>query len=148
MLTIEMLITKLKNNKCRITPQRKAILEILVAHQDKAMTVDELFISATKKRDDINMTTIYRNLELLDKFALLYKIQADPHTLAYKLICHEHHHHHIICSICGKMAPIDYCPLTPEVKQLIEEKGYNLTDHSLKFYGICDTCSHLHDSNI
>lgn len=139
-------ISRLKSNKCRITPQRKIILEVLFSHQNILMTIDEICDLCQKTNQEINTTTVYRNIELLDSLGLVYSMNVHRHTLAYKLICHDHHHHHLICTTCGKMTSIDYCPINAELLSLVKNQGYILEDHSLKLFGRCATCQEL-DSN-
>ena len=139
-MEFQTIIDELKKNKCRITPQRKIILEILFNNQDILMTVDEICALSQKVNKDINTTTVYRNIELLDSLGLVYSMNVARQTSAYKLICHHHHHHHLICSNCGKMKSIDYCPINPTLLNLVKEEGYVLKDHSLKLFGLCKDC--------
>ena len=136
-MTLDYLIREIKNNKGRITAQRKIILKLLVDHQDVLMTADHLLSICQEESNDINMATIYRNLELLDQLNLLYKINVDPTTSGFKLRCMEGHHHHMICNQCGKMIAIDYCPISPELMDLADQAGFMVTDHSLELYGLC-----------
>jgi Fe2+ or Zn2+ uptake regulation protein len=90
---------------------------------------------------EINATTIYRNLELLDTMHLLYKSTNDHNITHYKLICSEHHHHHLICNQCGRMEAIDYCPILPSLEALVKAHKFTLLDHSLELFGLCDDCN-------
>lgn len=135
------IISLLKTKGCRITPQRKIIITILVKHQYELLTADQLLILCQIINPDINSTTIYRNLELLDSMKLVYKLTNQHAITTYKIICHTNHHHHIICLNCGKMLPIDYCPINPELEALIAEHDFTLIDHNLEFYGYCKKCN-------
>lgn len=139
-MKLDQVIDQLKKNKYRITTQRLAFLETMVANQSTLMTVEEITMLCRKKYSDINTTTIYRNIEMLQALDLVYALNVDRHTVAYKLLCNDHHHHHIICSNCGEMAPIDYCPVTPELQEMLTKKGYELKSHNLDLYGICSEC--------
>jgi len=142
-MDFQAVINELKNNKCRITPQRKIILDVLFSHQDILLTVDDICELCQKINKKINNTTIYRNIELLDSLGLVYSMSVDKQTSAYKLICHNHHHHHLICSNCGKIKSIDYCPINTELLSLVKEQGFRLKDHSLKLFGLCEDCQSL-----
>lgn len=141
-MNIQTLVQTLKNSGCRMTPQRQVILEVLISHQDKMQTVESLLIECQQKNPEINTTTVYRNLELLDHHHLLYKMNLDRHTTGYKLICMDHHHHHIICKGCGVMEAIDYCPISPELLSMTDSKGFLITEHSLELFGFCEKCKH------
>ncbi len=144
-MELKHLVQRLKDNNCRITDQRMLFLETLANNQTNLMTVEEITEICQRTNKAVNTTTIYRNIELLDSMNLLYALNIDRHTVAYKLLCHDHHHHHIICSNCGEMLPIDYCPLNPELMSLLKEKGYKLKSHTLDLYGICTKCQGILD---
>lgn len=144
-MRLEFLVNTLKKNGCRMTPQRKVILETLVEQQDKMQTVEDLLTYCQEKNPEINTTTVYRNLELLDQYNFLYKMNLDRHTTGYKLICVDHHHHHIICKSCGHMEAIDYCPISPELIKMTDDKGFLVTEHSLELFGFCKKCKQNRD---
>lgn len=139
-MKLDTIFTKLKENQCRITPQRRVIIETLLKHQNTLLTIDVLLELCIKENPDINTTTIYRNIELFDSLDLLYKINITRNTTAYKLICSDHHHHHVICLKCGKVIAIDYCPITPSLISLIKSKNFELVNHNLELYGYCKSC--------
>lgn len=139
-MTYDALLAELSKKKCRITLQRKLFLQILVDHQSVLLTAEELLKLSQQITPDINATTVYRNLELLDSLNLLFSTHKDKTTTAYKLICSDHHHHHLICIKCGKMAAIHYCPISPELSALVKNEAFVLTDHNLELYGICKDC--------
>jgi len=145
-MEINEIIEQLKTKNCRITGQRKIVIDILLANQQTLLTAEEITKLGKIKNPAINTTTVYRNIELLQSLNLIYSLNVDRHTAAYKLICHHHHHHHIICSNCGHMESIDYCPVSQELQQLIDEKGYVLKSHSLNLYGICHKCQSVIES--
>lgn len=133
------LLDILKSNNYKITEQRKAILQVLAANSKNLISAEALHNQATKIYDKTNMSTIYRNLEMLEKFNILYKFTAENGTTLFKLICSDDHHHHIICKQCGKTEAIDFCPLNT-LKKISKDKNFNLTDHKLELYGFCMDC--------
>lgn len=130
----------LKEKGCRMTPQRKIILNILLVHDQELLTAEALLSKAKSDNPAINATTVYRNLDLLNELELLYTKNQSDGSKVYKLICSGSHHHHIICTGCGKMLPIDYCPLAPALEQMVNDTGFTLEDHSLELYGLCPSC--------
>jgi Fur family ferric uptake transcriptional regulator len=57
------------------------------------------------------------------------------------------HHHHLICTNCGRI--IDYTDFVDEELELLKKtekeltKKYNfeINNHTIQFYGLCDECS-------
>lgn len=139
-MIIKDLIQQLKEKGCRLTPQRKTIMDVLVKNQHVLNSVDALLSEAKKVNPAINATTIYRNLELLDELNLIYTQNAKDGCKLYKLVCHTAHHHHLICQKCGKMLPIDYCPIAPQLEVMVAEHGFTLEGHHLELYGVCADC--------
>lgn len=134
------IIMLLKSNGYKITSQRKSIINALVLNNSNLVTADLLLTKTKDTNDKINITTIYRNLEILEKLNLLYKLNGDDGVSIYKLNCESQtHHHHIICQKCGRTEAIDFCPLD-SLKELSNEKHFVLTDHKLELYGHCDKC--------
>lgn len=134
------LLERLKKEGCRMTPQRHTIIHLLNKHQHELVSVETLLKEAKIDNPAMNATTIYRNLELLDQFNLLYTQNSKDGSKLYKLVCHTVHHHHIICTNCGKILPIDYCPIAPQLEALVKEQGFTLEEHHLELYGKCPQC--------
>lgn len=138
------LVEMLQSNGYKVTEQRKAILQVLASNQKNLLSVENLFYKAQEVCQKTNMSTIYRNLEILEKLNLIYKIVTDNGLTLYKLICFEEHHHHIICKRCGKTEAIEFCPLNTFI-EISKDKNYILTDHKLELYGYCSDCQLLKD---
>lgn len=139
-MQLEELLSIIKEKGCRMTPQRKIIIELLIKRHNTLSCVDDLLNEAKISNPAINATTIYRNLELLDDLGLIHTHNDKDGRKLYKLVCHKAHHHHIICQSCGKMLPIDYCPITPELEVLVAELGFTLDAHNLELFGTCKDC--------
>jgi len=139
-MTLDMLLNQLNIAKCRITPQRRTIIEVLLSHESTLLSADNLLKLCQQKNPDINTTTVYRNLELFDALNLMYTMNIDRNTMGYKLLCSNHHHHHMICLICGKMEAIEYCPISPDLINQATTQGFNITNHNLELYGYCHNC--------
>lgn len=139
-MRVEDILALLKEKNCRITKQRRLILMILIEHQSIVLSADEILAEASQSDPTINLTTVYRNLELLQELDLLYFLNRDSKITSYKLKCHAHHHHHLTCTQCGKMIPIDYCPISEELLETASKEGYQITGHTLELFGLCHEC--------
>ncbi|RKD29557.1 Fur family transcriptional regulator [Thermohalobacter berrensis] len=138
MISLKDLKKKVKENGYKLTPQRKAILKVLIGHNKHFISAEDILKETIKIYPNLNITTIYRNLEILEDINMLHKTK-DNNTALYCLICEESHHHHIICKICGKTEIIDFCPLK-KFSDLVKEKNFILTDHKIELYGYCEDC--------
>ncbi|MDI3533828.1 MAG: Fur family transcriptional regulator, ferric uptake regulator [Thermosediminibacterales bacterium] len=133
---------KIKLNGYKITPQRKAILKVLLNHKGHFLSAEKIHQNTCKTHPKLNITTIYRNLEILVNINLVHKIQGDEGCL-YSIISNKTHHHHIICKGCGKTEIIDFCPIQKFI-DLIKDKNFTLTEHKIELYGYCQKCKKNH----
>ena len=83
------IMNKLRQAGCRITKQRKIILDIIL--QEECTCCKEIYFLATKRDPNIGMATIYRMINLLEEIGALKRKHA------YR-ICNEEAPVHI-CSV-------------------------------------------------
>lgn len=139
MINIKDLEEKIKLNGYKITPQRRAILEVLIEYNGRFLSAEKIYQETLKTYPGLNIATIYRNLDILENINLIHKIQSEEGAL-YSIISTRSHHHHVICKGCGKTEIIDFCPLQKFI-DLVEDKNFTLTEHKIELYGYCQKCS-------
>src|SRR5690625_1847099 len=98
----------LKDNRLKITYQRKAILAYF-SKEDGYRNAKALLTYLKTLDDGISVDTAYRNLYLYDDLGILETTELDGEK-HFRLNCSEHHHHHFICQTCGKTKEIPMCP--------------------------------------
>jgi len=87
----------------------------------------------------MDFSTVCRNLDTLSGLGLLCRVDRDNKgAFAYCLPEMHAHHHHLICRSCGKVNPLDFCPL----QQLSNSQTGEFKDLECRFevYGICKDC--------
>lgn len=134
---------QLNNKGYRITPQRRAILDVFIKHKGKHLSSEEIYEFVSKNYPSIGLATVYRTLPLLEKMELLNKIILEDGFTRYELSNpQEHHsHHHLICVTCGVVLEVQEDMLEGLEKQIISNHGFKVKNHSVKFYGYCEKCS-------
>lgn len=141
-ISFETLKEKLKEKGYKLTPQRKAILDVVMANQGKHLSTEEIYDIVRRDCPDIGLATVYRTLLLLSDLDVLSKMNLDDGCVRYELNIHEddHQHHHLICSNCGDILEV-VDDLLEDLETRIEaEFDFQIKDHKLKFYGICSKC--------
>lgn len=135
---MEIFLSKLKANKLKQTPKRKAILKLFL-DKKRFLSPEEIFAVIKKEFKRASFPSIYRNLDELYKIGILIKVQKSNRRLYYALCTakNDTHHHHIVCVKCGKIGEFEGCVL--EGKKKIG--GFKILDHSLQLEGICSKCS-------
>ncbi len=139
-MTTQEFWTTVKSPDYKITKPRLAFAQVLVENQNAMLTAESLYAKTRALFPKANLSTIYRNLEALEQLNMLYKITTDKGVNLYKLKCaSSHHHHHIICTSCGKVLDIHYCPFDA-FAQIAAEAGFTISEHRLELYGLCADC--------
>ncbi|MGE4284542.1 MAG: Fur family transcriptional regulator [Clostridia bacterium] len=126
------------SQKCKLTKQRKAILEIL-SQNKKCLTAEEIFMEVKKINPTTCLTTVYRTIELLSSKNMLRKIDFGDNKYRYEINTNSHRHH-IICVGCKKMIEIEGCPVSDFEKNVRNQTQFKITGHRLEMYGYCPQC--------
>lgn len=140
-------INKLKNNLkekgYKLTPQRRAIVDIIIRNEGNHLTTEELYDLVRKDCPEIGLATVYRTVQLLEELGVVSKLDLNDGCSRYELVHEEenHQHHHLICTNCGKLIEVEG-DLLEVLEHNIEEKyNFKIKNHSVKFYGLCSNCA-------
>ncbi|HVT69315.1 MAG TPA: Fur family transcriptional regulator [Trebonia sp.] len=128
---------ELRSRGYRVTPQRQLVLEA-VAGLGHA-TPEEIAASVQRTARGVNISTIYRTLELLDGLGLLTHTHLNHGAPTYHLAS-DADHVHLVCQNCGKIdeaGPEEVAPLT---KVLDQRHGFETNVSHLTVFGRCDDC--------
>ena len=127
----------LKSKNLRITKQRRLILDY-IDKEDKPISGQEIY-DDLRQEMAIDLSTIYRNLNILEENHILLKT-SDIDGISYYQINSEDHKHFISCNNCGKKFVIESCPVHELEEKVMEQTGFIINGHNFEFYGICPTC--------
>ena len=133
----------LKEKGYKLTPQRRAIVDIMINNEGNHLTAEEIYDLVKVDCPEIGLATVYRTIVLLEELGILSKIDLGDNCSRYELVHEEesHQHHHLICTSCGKIIEVED-DLLEDLESKIEEKyEFHIKNHSLKFYGICNDCN-------
>lgn len=126
----------------RLTPQREAILRVLVKHADLHLSADEIYRRTKEECPDIGLATVYRALEIFENLGIIHKLQFGEEGSRYEFNpeFQKHYHHHLICLSCGGIFEFNE-DLLDDIEEAISERtGFDIVDHSLRVYGYCRQC--------
>ena len=129
----------LSKNKLKLTPQRRLILELFLEATDH-VTPEGMYERARQRDGAIGVATVYRTLKLLAKSGVAREILFDDGVMHYELLHGAKHHDHIICTRCGKRAEVVDPAIERLQEQLAAAHGFQLKDHKMFLYGLCDSC--------
>lgn len=136
---MEKIIKKLKDRGCKITPQRRAVIQSLL-NFTKFPTALEVFNDIKATNPDVGLDTVYRNLNLLVEIGLVNQITLAGKDVKVFELSIDGHHHHLVCLGCGQTNCLDYCPVDEKSLQTAAGSEFQVTRHSLEIYGYCQKC--------
>lgn len=141
-INMEELKENLKKKGYKLTPQRRAIVDTIIKNEGKHMTAEEIYDEVKRDCPEIGLATVYRTVLLLEEIKLLSRLDLSDGCSRYEIIHddEEHRHHHLICNNCKKVIEVEE-DLLDELENRIKTKYlFEVQDHSVKFYGICNEC--------
>jgi Fur family transcriptional regulator, ferric uptake regulator len=128
----------------RLTPQRELVLKVL--HEiDRAASADEIYTLVSASSAEVELSTVYRTLDLLTSFNLVTVIDAGEKQRRYELAQHNPPHLHLVCRVCGKIIGVELNQISA-LQDYVRQVVHFHTDFSnLTISGICQTCEELQE---
>ena len=135
---MEELLDKLRAAGCKVTPRRKAIIDLFLK-QGGIRSPPDVQEILNESIGQCGLPGVYRNLETLASCGILFRI-ADFGSERRYALCGvdktEGHHHHIICVSCGKVGNITNC----QYREGMNIDGFRIVSHLVQLNGLCESC--------
>ncbi len=127
----------LKAHGYRITPQRQLVLEAVnvLGHA----TPEELLAEVQKTASAVNLSTIYRTLEVLEQVGLVTHAHIGHGAPTYHSV-DESAHIHLVCDVCQEVTSIPAEVADVFVKLLRDEAGFETDVAHVSVHGQCAKC--------
>ncbi len=123
----------------RLTPQRAAILDVMHGLKGHA-TAEEIHARAQEASATVDISTVYRTLELLQEIGLAGMLDLGDGQRRYELVSVEGPHHHLQCRVCGKMFRLEPAEVQPLLDALARAHGFQVDAEHLVITGLCARC--------
>jgi len=123
----------------RLTPQRVMILSAVEDSNDH-ISAEEIHAQIVAKYPNVNISTVYRTLELLKRLGLVTETDMGEGRVRYHP-ANKGHHHHLICRECGAIIELDEPLLAPLKSALLQEYKFSADLKHLAIFGRCVNCS-------
>jgi Fur family transcriptional regulator, ferric uptake regulator len=121
----------------RVTPQRQLVLEA-VAQLDHA-TPEEISAQVQQTARGVNISTIYRTLELLEQIGMVTHTHLTHGAPTYHL-AGVSDHVHLVCRDCGRVTEIPPDAIRPLTTLLDKQHGFETDVGHLTVFGRCAEC--------
>ena len=120
-----------------MTPQRQYVLEAL---QDLGhATPEQICQHVQRSTPTVNITTIYRTLELLESLGVVRHTHLGHGAPTYSV--HEHEHVHLVCHGCGRVEQVPLEVMDEVCGTLRARYGFVLDASHLALSGTCRECT-------
>lgn len=122
----------------RITPQRQMVLEAInkLGHA----TPEELCAEVQRSASGVNLSTIYRTIEVLEEVGLVTHTHIGHGAPTYHSV-EDDPHIHLICDTCGNVESVDVSEADGFVKQLRDKIGFEPDISHFSVRGQCGSCN-------
>jgi Fur family ferric uptake transcriptional regulator len=127
----------LRDRGYRLTPQRQLVLEAVgsLGHA----TPEEIVTRVRETASGVNISTVYRTLELLEELGLVRHTHLGHGAPTYSVATTDDHVH-LVCRDCGA---VDEAPLElvqAAVDRLARDKGFTVDVGHFPVFGRCRAC--------
>lgn len=105
------------------------------------LSAKDFLAAASKNKICAHKTSVYRQLAVMKKEAIVKEIQFGENKRRYE-IYPKSHHHHFICVDCGHVENVNAKnDLVNLERKMTQEKKVKVVNHSLEFFGFCAHCN-------
>ena len=133
------IISKLSEQGYRLTPQRMMVLSA-IENSDNHISAEEIYAQVIAKYPHVNISTVYRTLELLKRLGLVTETDLGGGRVRYHP-ADKGHHHHLVCQECGRIIDLDESVLSSLRSALLREYNFSADLRHLAIFGRCAKCN-------
>jgi Fur family ferric uptake transcriptional regulator len=120
----------------RMTPQRQLVLDAVreLGHATPEQVCGKVQLAAPA----VNITTVYRTLDLLERLGLVRHTHLGHGAPNYS--AHEHEHVHLVCHHCGGVTEVPTDVMAEVAERLDTAFGFELDVAHVALSGLCRAC--------
>ncbi|MFJ9111726.1 Fur family transcriptional regulator [Streptomyces sp. NPDC102283] len=130
--------TDLRQRGYRLTPQRQLVLEAVDALEHA--TPDDILCEVRRTASGVNISTVYRTLELLEELGLVSHAHLGHGAPTYHL-ADRHHHIHLVCRDCADVIEADLSVVAEFTERLRADFGFETDMKHFAIFGRCADCA-------
>lgn len=121
----------------RVTPQRQLVLEAVTRLEHA--TPEEIYAAVKQTAVGVNLSTVYRTLELLEQIGLVTHTHLGHGAHRYHLAS-DAQHVHLVCRSCGAITQLEPGAVGSLVRTLDDDYGFETDVGHLTVFGLCSQC--------
>jgi Fur family ferric uptake transcriptional regulator len=133
------LLKQLAEAGYRMTPQRGMIISA-IENSSNHISAEEIYASVVTQYPHVNISTVYRTLELLKARGLVTETDLGNGRVSYHPTS-KGHHHHLVCHKCGVIIDLDESVFIDLKAKLKNQYGFLADIEHLAIFGQCAKCN-------
>jgi len=128
---------ELRSRGYRLTPQRQLVLEAVekLGHA----TPDDIAAEVRRVASTVNISTVYRTLELLEELGLVTHAHLGHGSATYHPAA-DSDHVHLVCRGCGHVDEVPPTVVQETVDRIAAERGFHADVGHFAIFGMCAGC--------
>jgi Fur family transcriptional regulator, ferric uptake regulator len=134
---VDEVIDLLRAQGHRITTPRRLLIQCLVAAGGHR-TADELAAEVQAQAPDVNLSTIYRNLDELERLGVIEHAHLGHGAATYHLATERHGH--LVCSDCDAVIEVPDALFRSLRREVASQHGFTIDPHHVAMHGRCAKC--------
>lgn len=126
---------ELRKAGLKITLPRVKILQILesTALGARHLSAEDVYDALRDAGEDVGLATVYRVLTQFEAAGLVTRHHFETGHSVFELSKGEHHDH-MVCVASGEVLEFNDAIIEQRQREIANERGYELVDHSLVLY--------------
>jgi Fur family transcriptional regulator, ferric uptake regulator len=131
------LTKQLRAKGYRLTPARQLVLSAVSGLEHA--TPDAICAEVQRTASSVNLSTVYRTLELLEELGLVTHTHLGHGAPIYHAAA-EQQHLHLVCRVCGRVTEAAPAVADPLVERLRSDQGFEIDVAHFAIFGRCADC--------
>lgn len=128
----------LRSRGLRLTAPRQLVLAAV--YELGHATPDQIHAAVAERAAGVNITTVYRTLELLQDLNLVTHTHLSHGSPTYHPVGDDQHAH-LVCRDCGEVSEMSPGMVEGLVAKLRAERGFQVDVGHLALFGTCARCA-------
>ena len=133
---VEVLVARLRSLGYRMTASRRAVLSALVSGTHRS--AEELAEQVQQRVPDVHISTVYRNLDELERVGLVVHSHLGHGPATYQLTAEAHGH--LVCERCGASYEADQRMFAGLAREAKSRFGFEIRPFHFSVLGLCQAC--------
>lgn len=134
---VEDVLDVLRSEGNRVTTSRRLLIGCLVGAKGH-LTAEEIAEEIQQRAPDVHLSTIYRNLDELERIGVVSHSHLGHGPATYHLATKVHGH--LVCEICGITIEAPDAIFGDLAEKIVSEHGFVIDPHHFAVLGRCRNC--------